>query len=90
MAVIRVTHQSGSNYLVRVDEGKSATEHRVTASPEMVSKIGGKATAEELIQASFEFLLEREPKESILRRFELTVIGKYFPEYRNEIRKFLA
>ena len=39
---------------------------------------------------SFEFLPEREPKEAILSRFELPVIGHYFPEYPAEIRRRLA
>jgi hypothetical protein len=34
-------------------------------------------------------LLEREPKESILNRFDLSVISRYFPEYEREIKKRL-
>jgi len=43
----------------------------------------GSATAdvEDLVRRSFEFLLEREPAESILRRFDLAVIQRYFPDY---------
>jgi len=44
-------------------------------------------TPEELVRKSFEFLLEREPKESILREFEITVISRYFPYYETEIGK---
>jgi hypothetical protein len=44
---------------------------------------------EELIQKSFQFLLEREPKESILSRFDLSVISRYFPEFEREIKKML-
>lgn len=39
-----------------------------------------------LVRRSFEFLLEREPKESILRRFDLRDIGRYFPEYPGAIK----
>lgn len=46
---------------------------------------GGKISPEELIEKSFEFLLEREPKESILKKFNLQDIQKYFPEYETEI-----
>jgi len=38
-----------------------------------------------LVRRSFEFLLEREPPSSILRSFELTEIGRYFPEYESRI-----
>lgn len=44
-----------------------------------------KASPEALVKESFRFLLEREPKEAILRSFDLMVIGRYFPEYRREI-----
>lgn len=40
-----------------------------------------------LVRRSFEFLLAREPKESILRSFGLSVIGRHFPEYEREIRR---
>ncbi len=48
---------------------------------------GGKTSKEELIKNSFDFLLERESKESILSRFDLRVISRYFPEYEQEIKK---
>ncbi len=47
----------------------------------------GKIEPDELVKKSFEFLLEREPKESILREFNLSVIFRYFPEYEKEIKK---
>ena len=40
----------------------------------------------ELVRASFEFLLEREPATAILRVFGLDVISQYFPGYPAEIR----
>ena len=36
----------------------------------------------QLVRESFVFLLEREPVGSILRSFDLSVIERYFPEYR--------
>jgi hypothetical protein len=47
----------------------------------------GYASPEELLRACFAFLLEREPKESILRSFDVDVIGRYFPEFEDEIRR---
>ena len=49
---------------------------------------GGKIAKEELIKKSFEFLLEREPKEFILSRFNLRIINQYFPEFEEEIRTY--
>ena len=45
----------------------------------------GEVEPEELVRKSFEFLLKREPKESILQEFKLPLIQKYFPEYESEI-----
>jgi len=85
MARITVQPVADDEYLVTVDEDGSSTTHTVTVGPAEVSRLGGGATALDLIRASFAFLLEREPKESILRRFDLPVIARYFPEYPDRI-----
>ena len=92
MAQIRITNAQPPRYVVEVVEGASRTRHEVTAEEADVRRYAGSASvsAERLIEVSFEFLLEREPKESILRAFELPVIERYFPEYPRVIRKRLA
>lgn len=75
---------------VVVTGGGSITRHEVSLSRDAYERLGGgKATPEALIEASFAFLLEREPKESILRRFDLPVIGRYFPDYERVIAQRL-
>lgn len=75
---------------VTVSERGSETHHRVTLQKADYERLAGsKASPEDLVAASFRFLLEREPKESILRSFDLTVISRYFPEYEREIAKRL-
>lgn len=81
-----ITKVSDSKYRVVVDEGDSKTEHEVTVTTADIERYAPGATAEALLAASFEFLLEHEPKESILRRFELPVIERYFSEYPRVIR----
>jgi hypothetical protein len=85
VSTIHVTHRSGSVYDVRVDDGRGVTTHEVTVWPSDIARYAPEATPEELLEASFAFLLEREPKESILRRFELPVIERYFPDYPDVI-----
>ncbi len=41
----------------------------------------GKISKKECVERAFAFLLEREPKESILREFDMTTISRYFPEF---------
>lgn len=75
---------------VTVEEGRGKTRHTVTLKKTNYDRLtGGSASPKELIAESFRFLLEREPKESILRSFDLTVISRYFPEYEREIKQRL-
>jgi hypothetical protein len=70
---------------VTVRDG-SETRHRVRVSIADLAHLDpGASDPVGLVDASFAFLLEREPKESILRDFDLTVIARYFPEYEQEI-----
>ena len=48
----------------------------------------GKVSKEELIVASFKFLLDREPIEQILSKFNLQIIEKYFSEYEKKIKEY--
>lgn len=75
---------------VEVAEGGGRSAHRVRVSGEEARRYGGDAAPERLVEESFRFLLEREPKESILGRFELSTIERYFPEFPDEIRRRLG
>jgi hypothetical protein len=71
--------------------GATTTTHMVTVEPDYCQKLtGGRVRAETLVEKSFAFLLAREPNTSILRSFELPVIGRYFPEYEPTIKKMLG
>jgi hypothetical protein len=89
MATIEIDVESQDQaYLctVTVAEGGSETTHRVTVNKTDYRRLTeGEVPPERLVEASFEFLLEREPKESILRSFDLMTIQRYFPEYASEI-----
>ena len=69
----------------------TTTTHTVTVQPAVYQRLtGGKVPAAMLVEKSFAFLLAREPNTSILSRFDLTVIGQYFPEYETTIPGMLA
>ena len=91
MAGARITVESsgGALYRVVVTQGRSETTHDVTVTPEDVARYAPGSTPERLLEASFEFLLEREPASSILSRFALPVIERYFPEYPKLIRQLV-
>lgn len=88
--MIAVEKIDDTTYRVTV-KGQRTTIHDVGADAEYCEKLtGGHVPAKVLIEKSFEFLLERESNTSILRKFDLPVIGHYFPEYENVIRKMLG
>ncbi|HXK32753.1 MAG TPA: hypothetical protein VNM91_01915 [Dehalococcoidia bacterium] len=93
-SVITTTVETDVGWLasVRVVESGASTDHRVHVSQADFERLaaGTDATPDELVRESFEFLLEREPKESIMREFGIMVIARYFPEYEREIRRRLA
>jgi len=68
------------------DEGRLVTEHTVTVTKADRERFGPQSTVEDLVTRSFEFLLEREPPTSILRKFALPDIERYFPDYPTAIR----
>jgi hypothetical protein len=88
IAVRLVEPGEPSRWEVTVTEAGSSTTHEVTLSDVEMGRLGtGYGTEQELVRACFEFLLAREPKEQILRRFDVTDISRYFPEFEREIRR---
>jgi hypothetical protein len=77
-----------SRFRVRVREGDSSTEHDVTLSAHDLDRLASRyPSPEAFVEACFAFLLEREPKESILSTFDVSVIGGYFPEFERVISR---
>ncbi|MGV8840331.1 MAG: hypothetical protein ACWA6X_08510 [Bauldia sp.] len=75
---------------VTVSDGGSQTRHEVTARAADLARLGPATKPATVIAASFRFLLDREPKEAILRSFDLTVIGRYFPEFERQLPDYLG
>jgi hypothetical protein len=72
---------------VVIGTDSAATRHAVLVRHDDLARLApGHYDPYKLVEASFTFLLEREPRESILRRFELPVIERYFPGYEAWIR----
>lgn len=88
MSTVTVTQLDASTFEVTVQD-KSSSVHVVTVPAAYAAAIAPGISLEKLVSRSFDFLLERESNTSILRRFDLPVIGRYFPEYEREIRKML-
>ncbi|MGZ5291432.1 MAG: hypothetical protein ACXWXQ_03475 [Actinomycetota bacterium] len=88
MADITVKPLGAGRFRVAVADGDSTSEHEITVPAADLERLGGGyGSAEEFVRACFAFLLEREPKESILANFEVATIGRYFPEFEERIRR---
>jgi hypothetical protein len=85
IAVMRTGDGEPMGFDVTIVENGSSTEHRVTLSRSDLERLGSGRSPEDLVRACFGFLLEREPKESILESFDIGVIGRYFPEFERTI-----
>jgi hypothetical protein len=81
----------GWSCTVTVGDDPAASTHEVRVASDVLARLApADLEPTRLVHASFEFLLEREPRESILRAFEMPLIGRYFPEWEAEVGGRLA
>jgi hypothetical protein len=52
-------------------------------------RLAPRHTPEQLVDAAFRFLLDRESKEQILARFDISVIARYFPDFEKILPRYL-
>ena len=89
--MIEIEKKDQNEFMVLVREKETQSQHLVTLDDAHYQFLTqGRISKEDLIRKSFQFLLERESKESILRSFNLQVIKRYFPEYEEEISSSMA
>ena len=65
------------------------TTHTVTVTDQSLTDLtDNNVTKTQLLEFSFNFLLDREPNTSILSSFDINVISKYFSDYKDEVRRW--
>src|SRR5271154_2869448 len=76
---------------VVVRDARSESRHRVTMQADDAAR-WAKPGAEprHCVEAAMQFLLDREPKESILGVFDMRIIRRYFPEFDDAFPGYLA
>ncbi len=91
MVTVRAEADAGGwSCEVEVEHAGHRTSHEVRVFWADLARWGRgdqQKDVEDLVARSFAFLLEREPPGSILRRFDLSAIERYFPEYDQEINR---
>lgn len=80
----------GWHFNVTLIDETGPSSHEVTMDKDFVTRIGAKFHPEKVVEKSFEFLLEKEPKDKILQEFDITVISHYYPEFISELEKRLS
>ena len=92
MATIKINTseiETGWIFEVTISNGNSTT-HNVNLTSEYYEHLAlPDIKPSKLVEVSFKFLLEREPKEMILRTFDLKIISHYFPEYERKISEYI-
>ena len=85
-----ITELSKDKFEIKV-KANLITKHIVFVTDEILFKLTkNKVSKEDLLNFSFNFLLERESNTSILSSFDLTVISKYFPEYITKVKNYCS
>lgn len=90
--MIEVAQTSSADPLgfeVTVREGAGESHHHVTIAQSTYARLCGGIAPEPFMGAVFRFLLDREPKEAILGRFDVSVVGRYFPDFENKLPDYL-
>jgi hypothetical protein len=91
MTTMRVVSMAPGEYGVEVEEGSEITGHKVRLPRSFLDDLLLTDVDEELVvRETIDFLLEREPATSILPEFSLDDVGRYFPEFPEELQRRLA
>jgi hypothetical protein len=91
MTTMRVVSMAPGEYGVEVEEGSEITGHKVRLPRSFLDDLLLTDVDEErVVRETIDFLLEREPATSILPEFSLDDVGRYFPEFPEELQRRLA
>ena len=77
------------SFNVAVRDGKGESRHRVRISAADAARYSAGEPAR-IVEAAMAFLLDREPRESILPQFDIAVIRRYFPEFDEAFPAYLS
>jgi hypothetical protein len=81
-------NDEGFEFAVTVEEAGDSSRHQITLAASDYERWAARSgSPEAFVTRCFEFLLEREPKESILSRFDVSEIRSYFPDFDEQMRR---
>ncbi|MDP3792979.1 MAG: hypothetical protein Q8Q89_04625 [bacterium] len=91
---IRITEtnqkEGGWTFLVELGHGDNLVEYYVDVDRDYWAQLTGRRVEPaQLIEATFKFLLDKEQKEMIMKKFNLNEVNKLFPQYEAEIKRII-
>jgi len=87
MASMITTVRTGPDtFEVTIRENNTETRHGVVLTDTLHKELAVKnVTKEECVRGAIRFLLTREGKEDIFRRFDVATIETFFPDFRQKL-----
>ena len=81
--------QLGNDIFEVVVVGDTTTCHEVIVTDKVLLELTNNLVSKkDLLDFSFNFLLRKEQNTSIMTSFEISIIGQFFAEYKNEVRSW--
>ncbi len=77
----------GWHFDVTLNDASGPSFYKVRMDKDFLTRFGADYKPEKVVEKSFEFLLEKEPKEAILAEFDIVEISHYYPEFVKELGK---
>ena len=91
---IRITETNqrddGWTFLVEIGHGDGLVEYFVDVNRDYWARVTNRRIEPgELVRLTFQFLLEKGPKELVLKKFNIADVAKNFLDYENELKRFI-
>ena len=84
---MKLIHVSLVFHIFRAIFENTNINQRVTVKDAALDELtSGHVSKVSLLEFSFQFLLDKEPNTAILSSFDINVISRYFPDYKEEVR----
>lgn len=82
--------EEGWTFLVELGNGEGLIEYYVEVDKDYWTRLTNRRIEPaELVAVTFKFLLEKEQKELILKKFNIADVSGFFPNYENEVKRLL-
>ena len=85
---ISIKKQTDDVFVVTVTDSVTTTYTVTVTDQSLTDLTDNNVTKTQLLEFSFNFLLDREPNTSILSSFDINVISRYFSDYKDEVRRW--